>query len=283
MKGEIEASAEKEKTQTQTPFSWRPTIPEKTEAALEDMSESEQLRPEMAREVGTADMMENAFHIYSRNFLQYFLPFLLMGLLSKLLNYYMFPVGFAGDVTDITPAAALATVFSLVISFLLSNVANGMVIKLTSEIVLKGKGNLTSSLSHAMRRTRSLLVASILFALAVGFGLVLLVVPGIILFIIFCLTNQFVMLEEKGAMASFESSRSLISGNWGRAFYLMLFLAVIIFMTSFAGDIAAEYVGDFAGQIVNSVVSALVEPLWPISFTILYHHLKSRKPQIQKL
>jgi len=247
------------------------------------MSESDQLRPEMAREISTADMMNNAFHIYSRNFLPYFLPFLLMGLLSTLLNYYAFPVGSVGDITDITEAAALATVFGLVISFLLSNIANGMVIKLTSEILLKGKGDLPSSFSHAMRRIWSLLAASILFALAVGFGLALLIVPGIILFIMFCLTNQFIMLEEKGTISSFESSRSLVSRNWGRAFYLMLYLIAIIFITSFAGDIVAEYVGDLASQIVSSVLSALVEPLWPISFTILYYHLKSRKPPVQKL
>ena len=155
----------------------------------ETKSNTSSLLPVKTRAV---DILYRAFDIYSKNFISYFLLFLVIGLLSSLLSYSFDPVGYLEGSIVLTAGG----VFSIIIGFVLSNIANGLVVKFTSEIILKGKGDLGSSFSHAMQRIMSLLIGSLIFALIVGLGLVMLLVPGIILFIVFCLVNQFIILED---------------------------------------------------------------------------------------
>jgi uncharacterized membrane protein YesL len=237
------------------------------------MSETEANVLRLPSEIRTADILSRAFDIYSRNFLSYFLPFLVMGVLSTLLSYSIDPVGYFQALTDFT----VGGVFSIIIGFLLSNVANGLVIKFTSEIMTKGKGDLGSSFNHAIQRIISLLIGSIIFAFVVGLGLVMLIVPGVILFIVFCLVNQFIILEDKGPIVAFSSSRRFVSKNWTKVFLLSLLLILIIFITAFASDIFYGFLGDLGAQILTQVVSSIVQPLWPISFTILYYRLKEER------
>lgn len=236
------------------------------------MTEAENI-PQITTEIKATDILTRAFDIYSKNFLPYFLTFLVIGALSTLLSYSIDPEAY----TQVSTVFTVAEIFSLIIGFVLSNVANGLVIKLTSEIYTKGKGDVKSSFNHSMARIIPLLVGSLFFAVLVGVGLVLLIVPGVLLFIMFCLINQFIMLEDKGVLEAFSSSRNLVSKNWTKVFYLALLLILIIFTTAFFSDIFAEYLGTLGSQIIGQVVSALIEPLWPISFTILYYQLRNKK------
>lgn len=80
---------------------------------------------------------------------------------------------------------------------------------------------------QGFRRGLPLIWTSILYSLAVVFGTVLCVVPGILFFFWFILYSQTVMLEGLSGSAALSRSKELMKGNVGKAFVLTLLVGVI--------------------------------------------------------
>jgi hypothetical protein len=124
-----------------------------------------------------------------------------------------------------------------------------------------------------------LLAVDILFALLVGVGLVLLVVPGVIAFTWFALAPAAVEIEGRGVRDAFRRSRALVRGNFWRV--LALLGPVVV-----AGDALAELLsssgpwllgesfwGDWLGASLADLATA---PLYGLAAVTAAHHLGAR-------
>ena len=87
-----------------------------------------------------------------------------------------------------------------------------------------------------------LLVTNILYVLALAVGMVLLVIPGLVLYIWLILSSSVVVLERKSAVTAFKRSKQLGDGSHWRNAGLVLLLAIIMGVISgIAGVFSAVF------------------------------------------
>jgi hypothetical protein len=78
----------------------------------------------------------------------------------------------------------------------------------------------------------SLLVISILFAIGVGIGFVLIIIPGLILLTIWSVVVPVEVPEHRGILGSFGRSRELVRGNGWNVFGVIVIVWVLVFVIS---------------------------------------------------
>lgn len=146
---------------------------------------------------------------------------------------------------------------------------------------------LGASIRASLPKILPLFVASVCFMLAVGVGLVLLIVPGIILLGSTFLFVPAIVLDGKGPVESLTYSHKLVWGNWWRVatigaiaviiVYVIFMLAafVIGLMVGFgAGDPAAL----FMVNIVSTVIGGLLLTAFYFALYVeIYREVKMRK------
>jgi hypothetical protein len=119
-------------------------------------------------------------------------------------------------------------------------------------------------------------VASILAGLAIGVGLILLLVPGLYLLTIWCLIVPVIVLENTGVGAAFARSRQLVRGYGWQVFGTL----VLVFLLLIAADLviaaALAALPDAARSVISGVVSGtLVSPFLALVLTLGYFRLRA--------
>ena len=145
----------------------------------------------------------------------------------------------------------------------------------------------------AVDRLPTLIGAIVLYGLAVVFGLILLVIPGLILMLSLMLYSPIIMLEKEGAYAALRKSHRLVWGNWWRsAIVLSVPFIIFIVVGAIIGTLAvvAFGVGAVTADPANAdptilLISTLFEvlgntigiPLITAVTVVLYNDLRLRK------
>jgi len=134
-----------------------------------------------------------------------------------------------------------------------------------------------------------LLAALIVYALAVGFGTLLLVVPGLILAVSLCFWDYGVVLEGLGPINALNASHNLVWGHWWRTVGLLvlMFLPLSVLVAILAAmlgldlgnmsDTAATGRSVFGQTVLEMVLGAVFGPFIYSIFYLYYHDLKLRK------
>ena len=126
-----------------------------------------------------------------------------------------------------------------------------------------------------------LFLAVLLAALGIGLGL-LLIVPGIYLFVRWYFVPQAVVLEGTRGAGALRASGRLIGGAWWRTFALILLvnvaalLAAVVIGAPFtaAADSSNRAIWSLIGQIVAGVIT---QPFAALFATLLYFDLRERR------
>ena len=168
---------------------------------------------------------------------------------------------------------------TFLVSILLSLVGSLLVQGALVEIVRDlHEGRPPERLGAYTARTRgklgTLLGATVLFAFGVAFGLILLIVPGLILMARWALIVPLVMIEGRGARESFGRSTELVRGRTGQVLAIVVVAAVI----AAAGNVLITYL--FSGLpnflavlLGGAVAGALTVPYQAQVLTVLYYRL----------
>jgi hypothetical protein len=135
----------------------------------------------------------------------------------------------------------------------------------------------------------AVLLTGTLFMLAVGSGLVCLVIPGLVLMARYWVAVPVAVIEAPGAMASLNRSEDLTEGNRGRVFavVLLMMLAMIVaaFVVVFALGVLVAPRAEAAAGTPHAVTPALAlalslllkipfQVLTSIAPVIVYHDLR---------
>ena len=242
-----------------------------------------------SRELSIGEIFSETFSLYSGNFANYVIPFLVAGAITGLLTTLLRVVivvpaqlasgstpqqildwlpGFLGAVITLAIATGL-------VGWVVGSMAQGISIKFASDSLEKGQANLQTSFSFAASRILSILAVSIITGVLIFLGALALVIPGIILAIMFSLVVQTIIIENTGALESLARSRQLVSGRWLKTFVLLLVLYIIVGIVAGIGAAIGTPFG-LAGSLVSSLVTALIQPILPIGLTLYYYSMIAR-------
>jgi hypothetical protein len=242
-------------------------------------------------ELSIGEILTQTFNLYSRNFIQYLIPFLAAGILTGLVTIavtsaIVIPAAPVHPTSQQLlawfPTYMIATATSIFLSGIVSWIANGITtgitIKFTSDMLESGQANLQTSFNFTLPRLLSLLAASIITGILVVLGFIALIVPGVILALMFSLVYPAIMLEGTGVLGSLSRSRVLVSNRWLKTFGLLLLLGIIVAIVNGVFVLIASPFG-VVGPLISSILTALITPIFAIAMTLYYYSMKARTIQ----
>ena len=245
-----------------------------------------------SRELSIEEILALTFDIYSRNFIIFFVPFLIAGLISGILSVPILSylseiskIDFTGpsDVVwsqfwnFVLTFVALAFILGI-ISWIIGNVISGVCVKCASDLIEKGKASLGESFNFTVCKLPSLLIATLITGILTALGFIALIVPGIIIYIMFYLVIPVIMIENVGALDSLSRSRRLVNNRWLKTFVLALIVGLVIGIAAFVVSLIMAPLGIYR-SLVSSIITAFVQPIIPISLTVYYYSMLAKEQQ----
>lgn len=148
---------------------------------------------------------------------------------------------------------------------------------------------LQDELRKALKAWPWLFVAGIVYVVAVGLGMVLLIVPGLILAVSLMFEEFGVVLEGYGPIQALNRSHNLVWGHWWRTLGLLILMVLPLWVllaivsglmgidAGNSADLTITGRGMFEQGVLDMVFFALFAPFGYSILYVYYHDLKLRK------
>jgi len=247
-----------------------------------------------SRELSIDEILSLTLNLYRSKFLQFFLPFLIAGVITGLSAYAImssFPLPtqpsppfpfqelFEWLVALLTTAIIIGVLIALV-TWIVGTTTTGIVTKYASDQIEKGTSDLGASLNFTISKLPSLLIAQFIAGILTAIGLLLFFIPSIIIAIMFSLIIPAIIVEQKGAFESLGRSRRLVSNRWLKTFAFLLVVGIILgtvigIVNLLTLPLNTTY-PNISFLIVN-IAFSFVAPISPIAITYLYYAMVARE------
>jgi hypothetical protein len=155
----------------------------------------------------------------------------------------------------------------------------GALIQAVSD-VRDGRADLSVSETFGAVQSKlgTIVVTGILLGLAIGLGLIFLIVPGLILMTIWIAVIPSIVLENRGIGDSFGRSRELVRGNGWNVFGVIVLTFLILIGISIALGLVLVPLADWLASLIQQFVSTtLVTPFVATVWTLVYYRLRGRE------
>jgi hypothetical protein len=138
--------------------------------------------------------------------------------------------------------------------------------------------SISETLDRVSPRLGTLAVAGLLAGIAIGLGLLLLIVPGLYLLTIWLVIIPAIMLEGCGVSESFGRSQELVRG-YGWSVFGVIVLTVLIFIgvAIVFGVLDGVLDSKWASFALNIVLQTLTAPFLALAWTTTYYDLRDLK------
>ena len=224
----------------------------------------------MNAKLDTGRVFERIFSFYGSQFTLLIPAALVLFIPIALINGLLLSTG-----------GVLVALLSAALSLIATFWYQGMVVEATRDILDGRRDHTIGSLfSSASPFIAPLIGVGILAGIAIGIGLVLLIIPGLYLLTIWAVIVPVIVIERVGVFDSFPRSRELVRGSGWQVFGVI----VVIFLVSFIvraiiGAIIGGISDDsFAGYAaVDLIVNVLLVPLSALAATVMYFELRRVK------
>jgi predicted PurR-regulated permease PerM len=135
----------------------------------------------------------------------------------------------------------------------------------------RAHGSIADLYRSASRRLGALVGVSLLTGIGVGVGLLLLVVPGLVLFARWALAVPAVMIEKRSPVDALRRSRELVKGHGRQVFAIFLTVSVAAAVASLALELLLVHpLGLWAAL---TVASALTTPFAAHALNVVYYRI----------
>lgn len=192
-------------------------------------------------------------------------------------------------ITGLTEGEVSLFWIGLVVSLAVGTLYQGMVVELVQDVQ---DGRRDSSVGDLMRSVLpvlgTLLGAGILAGLGVGFGFVLLIVPGLYLATIWAVIAPVIVIERRGVSDAFGRSRQLVKDQGWPVLGTIVVAYLISIVAALAFSAIADSLAD--GPLLRIVFSALAStitaPVAALVAAVLYFRLlaiKGEQPSVEGL
>ncbi len=119
-----------------------------------------------------------------------------------------------------------------------------------------------------------LFVAGLLAGLGIALGLLLLIVPGLVLLTFWAVIAPVIVIEKRGALASFGRSRELVRGHGWTVFGIVVITGLLSGIASALLQAAFSFLPRFLEIVVGGTIAqAVVAPFVAIALAITYFRL----------
>jgi hypothetical protein len=251
------------------------------------------MQPTQPQSIG--GVLDTTFQLYKASVVRMIPMSLLMALFSSPNSIYVFTQGGAnpGDPFAMlnmfqTPGywlSILVTYIGLVFGVAAASIK-------MAGIASDADAGIGSALAQALMRLPSLVLALLLYFVAVTIGSLLLIVPGVILSVSLLLFVGTAVFDNKGPIAALTASHRLVWGNWWRTTAILLVGVVILFVIYMLAALLIGIVvpvivlgggedlallGLVSGMLIGLLVSLLLTPFYIALFLAIYWDLKLRK------
>lgn len=129
---------------------------------------------------------------------------------------------------------------------------------------LKGESySFKSCIATAAKSMHKLIIASVLYILAISTGILLFILPGIIFYVMFIFNSCYILDKGNGVIGAFKASYKVTKGSKAQIFgIVVLFNLVILLVPSL-----------FAGSISNSLINIFVASFLSAIFNLMFQRL----------
>ena len=128
-------------------------------------------------------------------------------------------------------------------------------------------------IGRASGKLGKLVCVSLLTAIGVGLGFLLLVVPGAILMTRWGVSVPVAMLEEGNARDALRRSRQIVAGNGWAVFKVLFAVGLLTFLVEIPFLLVASGAGLFGWWVATTLASALTAPYAAHALTVVYYTL----------
>ena len=241
------------------------------------------------------DILGDTFRIYGRNFLRLLAIVAIVEVILGVVAYFLpTPMGLE-DMPQLIPQLIIVSIILLVLQIVAYPWMQGALIHAVSEQNIRRPVGIGRAYRFAWRRLGSLIVASILVALAIGVLVALAILVALIsslagpvtliLLLVFIPAAvylavrwtfflQAALLEHLGPVAALSRSWDLVKGNWWRVFGIMLVAIIIAAGVSFVLRMIPMLATTPVGSILGAILTI---PIVVTASTLLYYDLRVRK------
>jgi hypothetical protein len=185
---------------------------------------------------------------------------------------------------DATPAFAEAAIPAAVSYLVVAPLITAICVHALRSVAGGGSPGAREAIVNGFESFTPIFFAVLLAALGIALGLILLVLPGIYLFVRWYFVPQAVVLEGARDAAALRASGRLVQGAWWRTFGLVALVNLIVLLVvillglpfTSAADTTDRAVWALGGQ---TLTAAVTQPFAAIYSTLLYFDLRERKRQ----
>jgi hypothetical protein len=178
------------------------------------------------------------------------------------------------DVNELGTAKGIALLVGFLLNLLLAELGHELYVGLAGAAVMESRGGHRHRLRDLIRGLPygRLILADLLFSLGTAFGLLLLIVPGVLFFGWFVLSGAVIKIENRRLFASFGRSRQLVRGNF---WIVLLILGGIYFIEDVATTLAQSGAvwafghGVLADWLDALLVDLITAPLFAVAAVVL--------------
>jgi hypothetical protein len=176
---------------------------------------------------------------------------------------------------------------AIVLNLLANLVTVGALVECLLNSHLGRDSNWSTSLRFALPRLGSLLWLSILTTIGLLIGLVLVIIPGIYLYVCWCIAVPVLMFEGKTGPKALARSRQLVKGRWWATFGALLVSFVLIVIVYAVVVLLLQHLVVNSENSVNTILIlrvvfqvitfVLIYPIFAAVSVMIYIDLRTRK------
>jgi len=209
-----------------------------------------------------ARVLEGTFKVLGRNIVTFgVLALLLSGLPTAIVAFFQISAMRGEDggfslASFMTAAYWTAASMGGLASLIFSAILQGTLIYATVQDMNGQRPAIASSLANGLRSFLPLIGVTILFSLAMMFGFVLLLVPGIMIACAWCVAVPALVADRTGVFGAFSRAADLTRGNRWRIFALGTVIVILLLVISSIFN-AVTGVSTFGGDPVQALERAL--------------------------
>ncbi|MFO7966509.1 MAG: hypothetical protein R6U44_02800 [Archaeoglobaceae archaeon] len=165
-------------------------------------------------------------------------------------------------------------VFFLVFFFvmvILNLIAEGAIVSMAYSELKGTRMNYMDGLNDAVAKIIPLIIASVIIAIGVTVGLILLVIPGLIFALLVIFAIQEVMIANKNGIGAVSNSIDIVKNNFGNVLVYAIVLLIVVAIISMALSII---------PVVGTAIASLVlVPYASISITYAYMQIQGEEKE----
>lgn len=215
---------------------------------------------ELTGKLDISRVLNNTFGVIAKHPVIYLgLSFLIVGIPNALLQTAQGNFSTGAEGFGISTSYS-AQGFGFVALMLLSILLQATLIVATLNDLGGKPLSLVDCFAKALKKLLPLIGLGILMAFGIGFGLMLLIAPGIILYLMWVVATPVMMAEDRGVIDSLKRSAELTSGSKRLIFVLLLvfFVLAVVFglFVAFVGSLSTVFLAIIT-LISNTITGAL--------------------------